>query len=623
MAETNSNRLAAVAASSTSFLLVGSLGRHVFYLDLSPISHLIGLPERRAEASDVVESYARLVSTLRVRFAPAPTGFLHVGSARTALFNWLYARRHGAEMVLRVEDTDASLKTQVYVDAICEPLRWLGLDWDRGPLFQSERRHLHLAAIDQLLATGSAYHCDLTRAESDELAAAAGLAPGYHGWSRDRQVKDGPGVVVRFRCPDTGETVVDDVVRGRVSFPSASLEDFVIRRGDGSPTFHLANAVDDHDMGISHVIRGEDLLNTTPRVMLLWQALGYGDSPVYAHLPLLVNAKRQKLSKRRDDVALDHYRRRGYLPEALVNYLALLGWGPPDEVEIRPLAEMVELFELDAVKPAPAFFDHARLDHINSTYIKGLTTEEFVSRVWPFLVGGQAAVDSSLGTEDHEAGCLDGEQAQAGLHGDVETAVGPCLDGEQAQAGNHGDVETAVGPCLDGEQAQADGLGQTPHDQMTTPTAPAHSESLFAVPDALKIVEALAPEIQQRISVLDEAASWIDWVFKPEVSYDEKAWHKVMVKGRAVTQVLEIVIARLAEDDFTSTDRLQAIVMGAGDELSDRLGVRVRSQPPVRVALSGGSAGLPLWEPMRCLGKDKTLARLSRALERLVEQQPE
>ena len=473
------------------------------------------------------------MSTPRVRFAPAPTGFLHVGSARTALFNWLFARGNGGEMVLRVEDTDASLKTQAYVDAIIEPLRWLGLDWDSGPLFQSERRHLHAAAIEELVAGGRAYYCDLTREQSDEMAAAAGLPSGYHGWSRDRGVKDGPGVVVRFRCPDDGATVVDDIVRGRVSFPNESLEDFVIRRGDGSPTFHLANAVDDHDMEISHVIRGEDLLNTTPRVLLLWQALGYGEPPAYAHLPLLVNAKRQKLSKRRDDVALDDYRRRGYLPEAMVNYLALLGWGPPDEIEIRPLAEIVELFDLAAVKPAPAFFDQARLDHINAVYIKALTPDEFVDRAEPFLAGPDIEVGWPPERYDPEA------------------------------------------------------------------------------------VRALAPDIQQRITSLGEAAGWIDWVLRPDVAYDDKAWQKTMVKGRAAPDVLAAVAAGLAADDFSSAARLEALVMGVGDELTDRLGMRVRSQPPVRVALTGAAAGLPLWEPMRLLGRDETLRRIEAAWARL------
>ena len=434
-------------------------------------------------------------------------------------------------MVLRVEDTDAALKTQEYVDAIIEPLRWLGLDWDEGPHFQSERRGLHAAAIEQLLADGVAYFCDLTRAEIEERCAAAGLPAGYHGWSRDRDVADGPGVVVRFRCPDEGTTVVDDVVRGRVSFGNESLEDFVIRRGDGSPTFHLANAVDDHDMAITHVIRGEDLLNTTPRVLLIWQALGYGAPPAYAHLPLLVNAKRQKLSKRRDDVSLDSYRRSGYLPEAMVNYLALLGWGPPDEVEIRPLDEIVALFDLDAVKPAAAFFDPARLDHINSAYIKSLTPEQFADRAEPFLTGPDTPWPSERYDRD--------------------------------------------------------------------------------------VVRALAGEIQQRIANLDEVAGWIDWILRPDVVYDEKSWHKSIVKGRAAAEVLEAVEARLADDDFSDAERLEAIVMGVGDELTESLGARVRSQPPVRVALTGTGAGLPLWEPMRLLGKNETLARLREARSRL------
>ena len=434
-------------------------------------------------------------------------------------------------MVLRVEDTDAALKTQEYVDAIIEPLRWLGLDWDSGPYFQSERRGLHAAAIEQLLADGAAYYCDLTRDEIEARCAAAGLPAGYHGWSRDRDVADGPGVVVRFRCPDDGTTVVDDIVRGQVSFPNESLEDFVIRRGDGSPTFHLANAVDDHDMGITHVIRGEDLLNTTPRVQLIWQALGYGPPPRYAHLPLLVNAKRQKLSKRRDDVALDDYRHRGYLPEAMVNYLALLGWGPPDEVEIRPLDEIVALFDLDAVKPAAAFFDPARLDHISSAYIKALTPEQFADRTEPFLT------------------------------------------------------------------------------RPDTPWPPERYDR--------ETVRVLAGEIQQRISHLDEVEGWIDWILRADVDYDERAWNKAIVKGRAAAQVLEAVEARLADDDFSSAERLEAIVMGVGDELTESIGTRVRSQPPVRLALTGRGAGLPLWEPMRLLGRAETLRRLQAARARL------
>ena len=472
------------------------------------------------------------MSLTKVRFAPAPTGFLHVGSARTALFNWLFARHHGGEMVLRVEDTDAALKTQEYVDAIIEPLRWLGLDWDAGPYFQSERSEAHAAAIEQLLADGAAYYCDLTRAEIEERCAAAGLPAGYHGWSRDRDVADGPGVVVRFRCPDEGTTLVNDIVRGLVSFPNESLEDFVIRRGDGSPTFHLANAVDDHDMGISHVIRGEDLLNTTPRVQLIWQALGYGAPPVYAHLPLLVNAKRQKLSKRRDDVSLDSYRRAGYLPEAMVNYLALLGWGPPDEVEIRP--------------------HRTRSSHCSTSTRSSRPRRSSTPPV---------STTSTPST------------SRRSLPSSSRTRAEPLLTGADAP--------------WPSERYDRD------------------------------IVQSLAGEIQQRIAHLDEVVGWVDWILCPDVVYDEKAWNKAIVKGRAAAEVLEAAQARLAGEDFTSAERLEAIVMGVGDELSESMGVRVRSQPPVRVALSGTGAGLPLWEPMRLLGRDTVLARLHAARARL------
>ena len=489
-----------------------------------------------------------------------------MGSARTALFNWLFARHHRGEMLLRVEDTDASLKTQAYVDAIIEPLRWLGLDWDAEPCFQSDRRDRHEAAIEQLVADGSAYFCDLTRDEIEQRCAEAGLPAGYHGWSRDRAVADGPGVVVRFRCPGEGATVVDDIVRGRVSFPNESLEDFVIRRGDGSPTFHLANAVDDHDMGITHVIRGEDLLNTTPRVQLIWQSLGLGTLPAYAHLPLLVNAKRQKLSKRRDDVALDIYRGRGYLPEAMVNHLALLGWGPPDEVEIRPLAEIVELFDLDAVKPAPAFFDPARLDHINSTYIKALAPEDFADRALPYVTDSSSGADAKPEPADATA-----------ARNPPEGVAGTSATGRES---------VASAPVVTG----------------------------VAVRDVLL---ALAGDLQQRVAKLADVAQWVDWILESEPAVDDKAWHKAMVKGRASAQVLELVESRLAEDDFSNAARLESIVMGAGDELTGSLGVRVRSQPPVRVALSGTGSGLPLWEPMRLLGRDETLRRLRAARTRL------
>jgi glutamyl-tRNA synthetase len=331
--------------------------------------------------------------TTRVRFAPAPTGFLHVGSARSALFNWLYAKSTGGEMILRIEDTDAALRKPEFIDAIVKPLQTLGITWDEGPYYQSQRQQFHVEAVEQLVASGHAYFCNLTRHQADELAKEAGLPAGYHGWSRDKGVEDGPDCVVRFRTPDEGEVVIDDVIRGEVRFKCAELEDFVIRRSDGSPTFLVANAVDDADMSISHVIRGEDLLNTTPKIMLIWDALDLGEKPTYAHLPLLVNEQRKKLSKRRDDVSLMEFLSSGYLPAAMVNHLALLGWGPPDDIEIRPISEIIDLFKLENVNKGSAFFDVTKLKHINGEYIRALPTETFIEIAEPFVYGVDTEID--------------------------------------------------------------------------------------------------------------------------------------------------------------------------------------------------------------------------------------
>lgn len=335
----------------------------------------------------------------RVRFSPAPTGYLHLGGARSALFNWLFARHTGGEFLLRVEDTDTERSRPELIEAIYDSLRWLGIDWDGEPVHQSDRLDLHLAAVEKLLASGHAYRCSCSQDEVKARAEARGGPPGYDGFCRMRDVAPGEGVVVRFRTPDEGTTAFTDVVRGEVAFDNVHLEDFVVLRANGTPMFLVANAVDDVDMGITHVIRGEDLVNVTPKVLLLRQALGTTEQPVFAHLPLVLNDKRQKLSKRRDDVAVGDYRERGFLPGAMVNYLALLGWGPPDGVEIRPLDEIVELFRLEDVNKAAAAFDVAKLTHINARYIEDLPVAEFVEAARPFVVrepwGGAAAADWS------------------------------------------------------------------------------------------------------------------------------------------------------------------------------------------------------------------------------------
>jgi glutamyl-tRNA synthetase len=304
----------------------------------------------------------------RVRFAPAPTGYLHVGGARSALFNWLYARRHGGTLVLRIEDTDQERSRPELIEAILDSLTWLGIDWDEGPIFQSERRELYRQAAEKLLADDVAYLID---ADKNPL-------PG---------TELRPGVGLAVRVPDEGATEFDDVVRGHVRFEHENVEDFVIWRSNDTPTFVLANAVDDVDLGITHVIRGEDLLSSTPKVLLVRQALGHTEVPAFAHLPLLVNEQRQKLSKRRDDVAVGDYRERGFLAEAMANYLALLGWGPPDGVEVRPMEEIVELFSLEDVVKGAAFFDLQKLEHLDGEWMRRLSLDEFLVAADPWVSG--------------------------------------------------------------------------------------------------------------------------------------------------------------------------------------------------------------------------------------------
>ena len=292
------------------------------------------------------------MSAPRVRFAPSPTGFLHVGGARTALFNWLFARHTGGSFILRIEDTDTERTREEWVTGIQSTLRWLGLEWDEGPVRQSQRASMYAEAAEKLVQSGHAHR------------------------------EDG---AVRFRPPDDGTTTFTDVIRGDISVDNSTLEEFVIVRSTGHPTFYLANAVDDVDMGITHVIRGEDLLPSTVRVLLLREALGTNEQPVFAHLPLLVGQDRQKLSKRHGDVALEDYRAKGYLSEALRNYLALLGWAPRDGREIVRIEDVVAEFQLEDVTKAAAFFDHQKLDHINAEYIRASPVATFVRESLPWL----------------------------------------------------------------------------------------------------------------------------------------------------------------------------------------------------------------------------------------------
>jgi glutamyl-tRNA synthetase len=316
--------------------------------------------------------------------APSPTGFLHVGNARTFLYNWCFARQQGGYVLLRIEDTDAERHIEDAIQVIRDGMTWLGTDWDEE-VRQSERAEHHVAAAQKLAADGRTYWCGCTREESDARAKARGGPPGYDGHCRDLGLEPGPGRALRFRTPDDGVTVVHDVVRGNPEFRNDTIEDFVVQRANGSPLFLLANVVDDGDAQITHVIRGDDHLSNTPKQLLLWEALGYGAPPVYAHLPMMVNEQRKKLSKRRDPVVVSDYREEGYLPSAFANYLALVGWGPADGQERMTLEEMRDAFRLEDVSSSPGFFDVKKLRAFNGDAIRELPVDEFVVAVTPFL----------------------------------------------------------------------------------------------------------------------------------------------------------------------------------------------------------------------------------------------
>ncbi len=326
----------------------------------------------------------------RVRFAPSPTGYFHVGSARSALFNWFVARQHpDGYFILRIEDTDESRNREEWVQGIVEAMNWLGLDFNQGPDRQSDNGTEHARALDELWAAGYLYYCDCS-VEALEARKGDDKKPGYDGFCRDRALAKGPTTALRFKTPREGHTIVHDLIRGDVDFANATIEDFVVARSSGAPLYALANMTDDRNDRITHVIRGEEHLSNVPKQMLLWEALNHatGDDvtlPAYAHLPLLVNEQRKKLSKRKDPVATELYRDEGYLAAAFVNYLALLGWSPRGDQEIVPLATMIDEFALADVSHSPAFFDLKKLRHMNGEYIRALSIDEFVDACAPWV----------------------------------------------------------------------------------------------------------------------------------------------------------------------------------------------------------------------------------------------
>src|SRR5689334_9655636 len=449
----------------------------------------------------------------------------HVGGARSALHNWLFARQQGGVFVLRIEDTDAARNRPEWTEGILAALEWIGIERGgyEGPLFQSHNAEQHRAAAEKLHAGGRAYYCDCTR---EAVQARSGSQyTGYDGFCRERGLGPGPGRALRFRTPDTGSTVVKDLVRGEPTFENAKLEDFVIARADGSAVFLLANVVDDTIQGITHVIRAEEHLPNTPKQQLLWEALGH-EPPVWAHVPVVVNEKRQKLSKRRDKVALEQYRDEGYLAATMKNYLMLLGWAPSGDREIVPWSAIENEYRPEEVNHASAFFDIKKLRAFNGDYIRALAPDEFAACCAPWLTG-----TDTIPAPPWEPGAFD-----------------------------------------------------------------------------IQAFTAVAPLAQTRIAVLSEIVDYVDFLFLDEPARDEASWAKAMKGGAAA--ILEATASAFEALEVWAAEPLKAALEEVGLVRELKLG---KTQAPVRVAVTGRSIGLPLFESIEVLGRERTLRRLRAA----------
>ncbi|MCB5911659.1 glutamate--tRNA ligase [Streptomyces pinistramenti] len=484
---------------------------------------------------------------VRVRFCPSPTGNPHVGLVRTALFNWAFARHHQGTLVFRIEDTDAARDSEESYNQLLDSMRWLGFDWDEGPEVggphapyrQSQRMDLYKDVADKLLAAGHAYHCYCTTEELDarrDAARKAGKPSGYDGTCRtltDEQKAayeaEGRSSIVRFRMPD--ETITfTDLVRGELTFTPENVPDYGIVRANGAPLYTLVNPVDDALMEITHVLRGEDLLSSTPRQIALYKALielGFAkEIPAFGHLPYVMGEGNKKLSKRDPQASLNLYRERGFLPEGLLNYLALLGWSFSADQDIFSVAELVEKFDIADVNANPARFDLKKAEAINADHIRQLDTKSFIAACEPWL----RAPHANWAPEDFDEAAW----------------------------------------------------------------------------------QAIAPHAQTRVTVLSDITANVDFLFRKEPVEDEASWTKAM-KGDPAA-LLTAARAKLLDADWTSPESLKNAVLAAGEEHGLKLG---KAQAPVRVAVTGRTVGLPLFESLEILGKERTVQRIDAALAKL------
>ncbi len=454
------------------------------------------------------------------RFPPSPTGFLHVGGARTALFNWLYARHSGGRFVLRFEDTDVERSTRQSVDAILDSMTWLGIDWDEGPYFQSERLPVYRAHLQKLLDTGHAYHCTCSPEDIEAMrreASARGGKPRYDGRCRDKQRPASNDAVIRFKAPVTGTTVVDDRVKGPIAFQNSELDDFIICRSDGMPMYNLAVVVDDITMGINTIIRGDDHVNNTPKQILLYKALG-APLPLFAHVPMVLGNDRSRLSKRHGAMSVTEYREMGYLPDAMLNYLVRLGWSHGDQ-EFFTRQELIEKFSLENIGKSAGIFDTAKLLALNAEHIREAPPQTLAAPLQPFLKA---------------------------------------------------------------------------HD--------------VAVPDSLPMAQVIGT-LQPRSKTLVEMADGALFYFQSPIVYEDKAAAKFL-KPAALEPLRQLTAALAQLDDF-SDEKIESAFVQTMEATGLKLG---KIAQPVRVALSGKTVSPGIFEMIRVLGREETLARINQAL---------
>lgn len=465
--------------------------------------------------------------TVRTRFAPSPTGYLHIGGARTALFSWLFARKAGGSFVLRIEDTDRERSTQESVDAILEGMSWLGLDHDEGPFYQTDRFERYNEVIQQLLDSGHAYYCNCSKERLEQLREqqmADKQKPRYDGHCRDMGLEAGADTVIRFRNPQDGEVVIDDMVKGRVVISNSELDDLIIARSDGTPTYNLTVVVDDWDMGITHVIRGDDHLNNTPRQINILKALG-AELPQYAHVPMILGADGKRLSKRHGAVSVMQYKEDGFLPEALMNYLVRLGWSHGDQ-EIFSREEMIELFAAEDINRSASTFNPEKLQWLNQQYI---------------------------------------------MQSDADVLI----------------------------DAMRTALAQQGIDMGASP-APA---------DVVEL-------IRERCSSLNSLASESAYFYSDFEEYDAKAAKKHLKAGAA--DVLAHLQTKLSDLGEWEAGQIHAAIEQTAAELEVGMG---KVGMPLRVAITGGGSSPSIDITAALIGKDRTLARIGKAIEHIADKQ--